>query len=160
MSVPLLKTLWSALLGCLNVVCTYKNIILTSPFFHSVFFSQPSSTGWKEWPEGGHLYLLPLLLVLVVRPVGHLVTWNQVSGGVIAQIDVKGCASNGEASFLPRFALSHSFRNTSLGNRWLCKLAVVRCPGGSAGWHANTFSLSCRALQTEHTSRKWRFDCG
>lgn len=75
----------------------------------------PSPTGWKEWPEGGHLYLLPLFLVLVVQPVGHLVTWNQVSKGVMAQIDVKGCSSDGGASFLPRFfffffALSHRFQ--------------------------------------------------
>lgn len=58
-----------------------------------------------ESPEGGDLYLLPLFLVLVVQPVGHLAAWNHMSKGVIAQIDVKGCTSNGEASFLPHFSL-------------------------------------------------------
>lgn len=119
------------------------------PFF-------PSSTGWKGWPEGGHLYLLPLFLVLVVQAVGHLVTWNQVSKGVIAQIDVKACASSSPFSF-------PLIRNTPLGNRWHC-----RAGGGEVWWGVSRvtckhFFLSYCAplmpLQAEHTSRTYRFGC-
>lgn len=59
------------------------------------------------------MYLLPLFLVFVVQPVGHLVTWNQVSKGVIAQIDVKGCSSDGEASFPLHFVLHTDLKHTA-----------------------------------------------
>lgn len=132
------------LLESLHMVCWYKNVTplnlsLLAPL--SVLFF-PSPTEWKEWPKGGHLYLLPLFLVLVVQPVGHLVTWNQVSKGVIAQIDVKGCTSNREASFLPHFALSHWFKTHRWGIigfvSWRC-WSVVR---GQQGDMQTFFCLS------------------
>jgi len=52
----------------------------------------------RQLPEGGYLYQWPMFLVLVVQPVGHLVTWNHgVNKRVIARIDVNGCTGNREA---------------------------------------------------------------
>lgn len=89
------------------MVCRYKNVTLLNLNLSAlpILFSR-FSYRTKEWPEGGHLYLMPLFLVLDVQPVGYLFIWNQVPKGIIAQIGVKGCISNVEAFFLPHFALS------------------------------------------------------
>lgn len=163
---PFFETLWPSLLECLHTVCRYKNVTLLNLSLSAPLsvLPPPSPTEWKKRPEGGHLYLLPLFLVLAVQPVGHLVTWNQVSKGVIAQIDVKGCTSNGEASFLPHFALFLTDSKHAAG-----ELLALRAGGGEVCWGVSRVTckhfflvLLCpsHALQAEHRSRTWRSGCG